>query len=90
MGKHDARSIQDLTPYSTDDLRYLYHQIEAESDDVLIRLSVGVVSREELVTEIRQRVRRERFRKRLMAGVKMVGFIVVVVAAATGVVLVYW
>ena len=41
MRELGAQTVQDLTLYSTDDLRYLYRQIENDSDDIRVRLLRG-------------------------------------------------
>jgi len=44
-----------LRPYSTDDLRHLYHAAEG-GGDAAVRLRAGVISRDELKTEILRRL----------------------------------
>jgi hypothetical protein len=85
MAKLDARNVQDLQLYSTDDLRHLYHL--AEGGDACIRLRDGIITREELKADIRRRVWWGRFWNIILATVAIIGMIAAVVAAITGVIL---
>ena len=86
-GELDPRNVQDLKPYSTDDPRHIYHA--AGGDDPILCLRDGMVSREELIAEIRRRIWWDRFGYISLAAVAVIGMIAAVVAAIASVIAVW-
>jgi hypothetical protein len=80
MHRKEGRNACELGLYTTDDLRRLY---QATNDDP-IRLRDGIVSRVQLVAEIRWRVFWARFGYGLLLSVTVIGAIAAVIAAAEG------
>jgi hypothetical protein len=76
----EGRNVRELALYTTDDLRHLYQ----ETNDDLIRLRDGIVSRAQIVAEIRWRTFWGRFRYGLLLSVSVIGAIAAVIAAAEG------
>jgi len=76
MHRKEGRNVRELELYTTDDLRRLYR---ATNDD-LIRLRDGIVSRVQLVAVIRWRIFWARFGNCLL----LVGAVAAVIAAAEG------
>ena len=80
MHRKEGRNVRELALYTTDDLRRLYQ----ETNDDLIRLRDGIVSRVQLVAEIRWRIFREQYQLYLVLGASVVGAVAAVIAAAEG------
>src|ERR1700745_768058 len=80
MPRTDGRNARELALYTTDDLRRLY---QGTNDD-LIRLRDGIVSRVQLVAEIRWRIFREQYQLYLVLITSVVGAVAAVIAAAEG------
>lgn len=80
MRREEGRNVCELGLYTTDDLRRLY---QATNDDP-IRLRDGIVSRAQVVAEIRWRVFWDRFGYGLVLYVSMVAAVAAVIAALEG------
>lgn len=80
MRRKEGRNVRELEFYTTDDLRQLY---QATNDD-LIRLRDGIVSRVQLVAVIRWRIFWARFNYGLLLFVSVVAAVAAVIAAAEG------
>ena len=81
MHRKEGRNACELAElYTTDDLRRLY---QGTNDD-LIRLRDGIVSRVQLVAEIRWRIFREQYQLYLVLITSVVGAVAAVIAAAEG------
>jgi hypothetical protein len=80
MHRKEGRNARELELYATDDLRRLY---QGTNDD-LIRLRDGIVSRVQLVAEIRWRIFWVRFGYGLLLVVSVIGAVAAVIAAAEG------
>jgi hypothetical protein len=80
MHRKEGRNVRELALYTTDDLRRLY---QATNDD-LIRLRDGIVSRVQLVAEIRWRIFWARFGYGLLLFVSVIAAVAAVIAAAEG------
>jgi hypothetical protein len=80
MRRDEGRNVCELELYTTDDLRRLY---QATNDD-LIRLRDGIVSRAQMVAEIRWRVFWDRFGYGMLLYVSMIAAVAAVVAAVEG------
>jgi hypothetical protein len=80
MHRKKGRNARELELYTTDDLRRLY---QGTNDD-LIRLRDGIVSRVELVAEIRWRIFWARFGYGLLLSVSVIAAVAAVIAAAEG------
>jgi hypothetical protein len=81
MHRKEGRNARELAElYTTDDLRRLY---QGTNDDP-IRLRDGIVSRVQLVGEIRWRVFWARLRYGLLLSVSVIGAVAAVIAAAEG------
>ena len=76
----EGRNVRELALYTTDDLRRLY---QGTNDD-LIPLRDGIVSRVQLVAEIRWRIFREQYQLYLVLITAVVGAVAAVIAAAEG------
>lgn len=81
--KLDARNVDDLRLYSTDDLRRLYQGAEG-NDNALIRLRDGVVTRGEVKAVILWRLWWDRFWYLVLLTVTVIGALAAVIAAAEG------
>ena len=81
--KLDPRITADLRLYGTDDLRHEYHRAEGGSN-TLIRLRDGNITREEITTEILQRIWMDRFAYMALMAVAVIGTIAAVIAAVEG------
>ena len=80
MRRTEGRNVCELKLYTTDDLRQLY---QATNDD-LIRLRDGIVSRVQLVAEIRWRIFWAQFGYCLLLFVSVIAAVAAVIAAAEG------
>lgn len=80
MHRKEGRNAHELNLYTTDDLRQLYQQ----TNDDPIRLRDGIVSRVQLVAEIRWRIFWGQFGYGLLLAVSVVGAVAAVIAAAEG------
>jgi hypothetical protein len=80
MYRKEGRNIRELELYTTDDLRQLY---QATNED-MIRLRDGIVSRIQLVAVIRLRILWARFNYGLLLGVSVIAAVAAVIAAAEG------
>jgi hypothetical protein len=80
MHRKEGRNARELQLYTTDDLRRLYQK----TNDDPIRLRDGIVSRVQLVAEIRWRIFLERFGYGLLLFVSVIGAIAAVIAAVEG------
>jgi hypothetical protein len=80
MNCKEGRNVRELALYTTDDLRQLYQ----ETNDDPIRLRDGIVSRVQLVAEIRWRIFREQYQLYLVLITAVVGAVAAVIAAAEG------
>jgi hypothetical protein len=80
MRRREGRNACELELYTTDDLRRLY---QATNED-LIRLRDGIVSRAQIVAEIRWRVFWDRFGYALVLYVSMIAAAGAVIAAVEG------
>ncbi len=80
MHRKEGRNTRELTLYTTDDLRRLY---QGTNDD-LIRLRDGIVSRVQLVAEIRWRIFPEQYQLYLVLIASVVRAVAAVIAAAEG------
>jgi hypothetical protein len=80
MHRKEGRNARELELYTIDDLRQLY---QATNDD-LIRLRDGIVSRVQLVAEIRWRIFWARFGYGLLLSVSVIAAVAAVIAAAEG------
>jgi hypothetical protein len=80
MHRTEGRNARELKLYTTDDLRRLYQ----ETNDNSIRLRDGIVSRVQLVAEIRWRILLERFGYDLLLFVSVIAAIAAVIAAVEG------
>jgi hypothetical protein len=78
--RKEGRNVRELSLYATDDLQHLYH----ESKDDLIRLRDGIVTRTQLVAEIRWRMMWARFGYGLLLSVSVIAAAASVIAAAQG------
>ncbi len=80
MHRMEVRNARELELYTTDDLRRLYQK----TNDDPVRLRDGIVSRVQLVGEIRWRIFLERFGYGLLLFVSVIGAIAAVIAAVEG------
>jgi hypothetical protein len=80
MRRKEGRNVRELELYTTDDLRQLY---QGTNDD-LIKLRDGIVSRVQLVAEIRWRIFREQYQLYLVLCAAVIGAVAAVIAAAEG------
>lgn len=80
MQHKEGRNVHELELYTTDDLRRLYQT----TNDDLIRLRDGIVSRVRLVAVIRWRIFWARFGYCLLLFVSVIAAVASVVAAAEG------
>jgi len=80
MHRNEGRNVRELKLYTTDDLRRLY---QATNDDP-ISLRDGIISRAQLVAEIRWRIFLERFCYFLLLSISVIGAVAAVIAAAEG------
>lgn len=80
MYRKEGRNFCELKLYTTDDLRRLY---QATNDDP-IRLRDGIVSRAQLVAEVRWRIFWARFSYCLLLFVSVIAATAAVIAAAEG------
>jgi hypothetical protein len=78
--RKEGRNVRDLALYTTDDLRHLYQRANEDP----IRLRDGIVSRAQLVAEIRWRTFWARFGYGLLLFVSVIGAVAAVIAAAEG------
>jgi hypothetical protein len=80
MHRKEGRNVRELALYTTDDLRRLY---QGTNDDP-VRLRDGLVSRVQLVAEIRWRIFREQYQLYFVLFTAVVGAVAAVIAAAEG------
>lgn len=80
MRRKEGRNVCELELYTTDDLRRLYQT----TNDDLIRLRDGIVTRVQLVAVIRWRILWARFGYGLLLFVSVIGAVAAVIAAAEG------
>lgn len=80
MLRKEGRNACELELYTTDDLRQLYQR----TNDDPVRLRDGIVSRVQLVAEIRWRILWARFGYGLLLFVSVIGAIAAVIAAVEG------
>lgn len=78
--RKEGRNVRELGLYTTDDLRHLYQR----ANEYLIRLRDGIVSRAQLVAEIRWRTFWGRFGYALLLSVSVIAAVASVIAAAEG------
>ena len=76
----ERRNVFELQLYTTDDLRRLYQ----DNIDDLIKLRDGIVTRAELVAEIRWRVLVDQWGYRLLFIMTVIGAVAAVIAACEG------
>jgi hypothetical protein len=80
--KRDARNVEDLRLYSTDDLRHVYH--DAEGGNALIRLRDGIITRDELKAVILRRLWWDRLGYFVLLAVSVIAMFAAVIAAVEG------
>ena len=80
MSREEGRNVRELALYTTDDLRRLYQATNADP----IRLRDGIVSRVQMVAEIRWRIFWARFGYALLLLVSVIAAVASVVAAVEG------
>ena len=80
MHRKEGRNVRELELYTTDDLRRLYQT----TNDDLIRLRDGIVSRVQIVAVIRWRIFWARFCYGLLLFVSVIAAVAAVIAAAEG------
>jgi hypothetical protein len=80
MQRKEGRNVRELALSTTDDLRRLYQA----TNDELIHLRDGLVSRVQLVAEIRWRIFWARFGYGLLLFVSVIAAVAAVIAAAEG------
>ena len=80
MHRKEPRNVRELELYTTDNLLRLYQ----ETNDDLIRLRDGIVTRVQLVAEIRWRVFWERFGYYLLLLVSVIAAVAAILAAVEG------
>lgn len=80
MHRKEGRNACELELYTTDDLRQLYQKTNVDA----VRLRDGIVSRNQLVAEIRWRIFWGRFGYGLLLFVSVIGAIAAVIAAVEG------
>ena len=81
MHLKEGRNVRELQLYTTDDLRRLYQD---QPGDDLIRLPDGIISRVQLVAEIRWRIFWERFGYCVLLLVSVIAAFAAVIAVAEG------
>lgn len=81
MHRKEGRNVRELQLHTTDDLRRLYQD---RTNDDLICLADGIISRVQLVAEIRWRIGWERFGYGVLLFLSVVAAAAAVIAAAEG------
>ena len=80
MHRNEGRNVHELKLYTTDDLRKLYQEDKRD----LVPLADGIVSRVQLVAEIRWRVWCARFSYLLLLTLSLIAAVAGVIAAVEG------